>query len=393
MGRPKIGIVVYGNPDYYPPTVNAIHLLAENYDITLIGRNQESPDRRYPDNVKVYRLGIYSSVKAREKASIFSKLCEYINFVKETNIILADAALIYVYDPFSYVAICLSSKFTLNKVPIIYHHHETSEIIYPLTSLSGWIQRLENLWINQASTIVFPDLDRAEFFQTLVTIDTLPTIVPNFPLKSYFTFDVNWEALITQRWQDIVLFYRGTISDASAMKEMVASAAMIARESKIQFIGFLSEANAAELTDYVEQNSQADRFNYLGIVPYEQLQPYTLNATVGFALYKNTSFDRVACATACNKIYEYAACGLPIIVSDFPSYRNYLSGESWVHFADPEDPKSISLAIEDILRDFENYRKMCLAARQSFEEKFNYETVFTPILHKIEELIKVSESS
>jgi glycosyltransferase involved in cell wall biosynthesis len=393
MGRPKIGIVVYANPDYYPPTVNAIHLLAENYDITLIGRNQEPPDRQYPDRVKVYRLGVYSSVKTREKASILSKLREYVNFVKETNIILADSALIYVYDPFSYVAICLSPKFTLNKVPIIYHHHETSETIHPLTSLSGWIQRLEKLWINRAATLVFPDLERAEFFQTLVTIDLSPTIVPNFPLKSYFTFDVNWETLIAQRWQNIVLFYRGTISHASAMKEMVASASFIARELKIQFVGFLSEANAAELTDYLEKNSQADRFNYLGIVTYEQLQPYTLDATVGFALYKNTSFDRVACATACNKIYEYAACGLPIIVSDFPSYRNYLSGESWVHFADPEDPKSIALAIEHILSDFENYRKMCLAARQAFEEKFNYETVFSPILHKIEELIKVSESS
>jgi glycosyltransferase involved in cell wall biosynthesis len=393
MKKAKIGVVLYSNPDHYPPTINAIHLLAKSYDITLIGRNQSSPSWQYPDNVKVYRLGIYSSVKEREKASVSSKLWEYINFTKQISTILKDVDLVYVYDPFSYVAVCLQQNIALKKFPIIYHHHETSEITFPLTSLSGWIQKLERLWINRASILIFPDQDRAIFFQKIIALNTSPIIVPNFPLKSYFAFDLNWESLINERWQNIILFYRGTIADASAMKETLSSATLISRNVKIKFVGFLSDSNAVELTKCVNEHSLTDSFTYAGVLDYEELQPHTLKSTVGFALYKNTSFDRVACATACNKIYEYAACGLPIIVSNFPSYRNYLGEESWVFFADPEDPQSIANALEDILNDFENYRKMCLAARQAFEEKFNYETVFSPIIQKIEELIEESELS
>lgn len=128
-------------------------------------------------------------------------------------------------------------------------------------------------------------------------------------------------------------------------------------------------------------------FSYLGTLAYKDLQAPTLSATVGFALYKNTSFDRVACVTACNKIYEYAACGVPVIVSNFPNYREYLASETWVRFADPDDPHSIASAVEDILSDFRKYQAMCLAARQAFEEKYNYESAFAPLLAKIKDLV------
>ena len=64
-----------------------------------------------------------------------------------------------------------------------------------------------------------------------------------------------------------------------------------------------------------------------------------------------------------------------------------MGNESWVRFANPDDPQSIADAIKDILSDFENYQKMCLAARQTFEERFNYETVFSPLLTKIKYLV------
>lgn len=95
--------------------------------------------------------------------------------------------------------------------------------------------------------------------------------------------------------------------------------------------------------------------------------------------------------TASNKIYEYAACGLPVIVSDQPNYREHLANESWVRFADPDNPKSIASAVEDIMSDFNKYQAMCLAARQAFEEKYNYESAFYPLFKTIQELVCGSE--
>lgn len=387
MPNPMLGMLVYANPDHYPPTVNAVHLLSNHFDVVLVGRNQDQGDRTYPANVQIHRLGDYTSVRQREAAGAIAKLWEYLTFIQQTRQLLKDAALIYAYDNYAYVAAVLCCFTLFKSIPIIYHAHETSKHIPSLTSLGGWVSRAERRWVKRAAAVVFPDQTRADFFLKATQVRQQPLIVPNFPLKSVFTFQEDWNALIQQRWGSVTLFYRGSISDASAMQEIITSASLLEQDLSVKYVGFLQDQERQMLDIWVDKIGAANYFSYLGILPYEDLQFHTLTAAIGFALYKNVSFDRVACASACNKIYEYAACGLPTVVSDFSTYRDYLADESWVRFANPDDPEAIAVAIQDILSDLERYREMCLAARQAFEEKFNYETVFAPVLNRIDEFV------
>jgi glycosyltransferase involved in cell wall biosynthesis len=391
MGKKTIGMLIYANPDHYPPTANAIHLLSKHFDLVLIGRNQELPDREYPSNVKVYRLGEYTTVREREQASARAKFSEYINFVVQASHLLKDVSIIYAYDTFAYTVAYLCQLFLPQRAPLVYQSHETSEHLASLSSLSGWTQRAERIWINKAVLTVFPEKDRAVFFQKVTNLKKEPIIVPNFPLKSFFSLPEDWALVINKRWESITLFYRGSISDGSAMQEIVTATSLFNKNVNIKFVGFLTASNAEKLTNWVEHLKMSTNFSYLGTLPYKDLQALTLLATVGFALYKNTSFDRVACVTACNKIYEYAACGVPVIVSNFPNYREYLANETWVRFADPDDPHSIASAVQDILSDFGKYKEMCLAAREAFEQKYNYESAFSPLLAKIQELVNARE--
>ncbi len=391
-GKPKVGMILYMNPDYYPPTVNAAHLLSEQFDVVLIGRNYNFPDGEYPSNVSVHRLGHYSSMQERMSASPLAKFREYLNFVFQARHLLKGVSLIYAYDAYGYTAAYLCQRSLSRAIPLVYQNHELEATLSSLSSLAGWVQRAERAWINQAKLVVFPDRDRANFFQKIAGLKKKPIIVPNFPRKSCFALKDDWASVIQQRWKSVTLFYRGSISETSAMREIVFSASILKRFNRniqVEFVGFLNETEGRSLTNWVNRSGMSDSFSYLGVLPYKDLQTPTLSATVGFALYKNVSFDRVACASACNKIYEYAACGLPVIVSDFSTYRDYLGGESWVRFADPKDPQAIAFTVQDILRNFEQYREMCLAARQAFEKKFNYESVFSPLILKMKELVNV----
>jgi glycosyltransferase involved in cell wall biosynthesis len=389
MSKPKLGMVIYFNPDYYPPTVNAAHLLSEHFDVVLIGRNYDQPNVEYPSNVTVHRLGKYTSIQERMGASSLAKLREYLDFVVQTRRLLQDVSLIYAYDAFAFTAAYLCRLSLPRTIPLIYQNHEIEEHLEGLFSLSGWVQRAERAWIHQADLVVFPDRDRATWFQKVTGLKQQPMIVPNFPRKSFFILPENWVAIIPKRWHSICLFYRGSISDTSAMEEIVYGASLIEpfrNNISVKFVGFLNDGDRLKLQSWVKQLEMTDYFTYLGVLPYKDLQTPTISATIGFALYKNTSFDRVACAAACNKIYEYAACGLPVIVSDFPTYRSFLGDESWVRFANPEDPMAIAEAIQDILIDFDRYQEICLAARKAFEEKFNYEAVFAPLLSNIQKI-------
>jgi glycosyltransferase involved in cell wall biosynthesis len=387
MPRKKIGILIYTNPDYYPATINGVQLLSEHFDVVLIGRNQEKPHWEYPSNVTVHRLGNYTSVKEREQKSAQAKLLEYIDFIVQARRILKDVSLIYSYDTFAYIAAYLCVLSTAKRTPLIHHNHETSDKLSPLSSLSGWLQRIERKLVDNATKIISPDKDRAAFFKSITKTKKEILVIPNFPLKSVFQLQSDWHSIIPNRWKCITLFYRGTISNASAMREIITSTTLIENNNCIKFVGFINDDDRQEIDDLVNELKISHLFSYLGTIPYKDLQMHTLSATVGFSLYKNTTFDRLACVTASQKLYEYAACGLPVIVSDFPNYREFLGNESWVHFANPDDPKAIADAIKDILSDFDDYQKMCLAARQAFEEKFNYETVFLPLIAEIKDLV------
>ncbi|NJL51294.1 MAG: glycosyltransferase family 4 protein, partial [Hydrococcus sp. SU_1_0] len=200
MSKPKLGMVIYFNPDYYPPTVNAVHLLAEHFDVVLIGRNYDPPNVEYPANVRVHRLGKYTSIHERMQASPLAKFREYLSFLVQTRRLLQDVSLIYAYDAFAYTAAYLCRLSLSQTMPLIYQNHELEEHLAGLFSLSGWVQRAERAWIHQADLVVFPDRDRAAFYQKVTRLKKQPMIVPNFPRKSFFTLPENWISLLAQRW-------------------------------------------------------------------------------------------------------------------------------------------------------------------------------------------------
>ena len=386
--KQRIGVILYTNPDYYPVTAHAVELLSKKFDVTLIGRNQEPTFWSYPDNVSVLRLGEYSSVKEKEKQSRKTKLVEYYRFIRDSARHLQDVSLIYAYDSFGYVAAYLCQGLLHKRIKIVYQNHELSENLPSLLSLSGFVERLERRWINKAEIVILPDEDRASYFTKVNALTQSPMIVPNFPPRNLVASIDNWDELIKSRWESKILFYRGTISDVSAMEEMLTASATVS-DAAIRFVGFLNEAEDIRLQKIVMEQALAKRFQYLGKLPYQDLQVHTLKATLGFALYKGIDLNRTACVSACQKIYEYAACGLPVIVTDSSNYRNFLGEEIWVKFANPNDSQSVAAAISSILSDFSNYRAICLAARESFESRFNYEAVFEPVVSELKELIQV----
>jgi glycosyltransferase involved in cell wall biosynthesis len=96
------------------------------------------------------------------------------------------------------------------------------------------------------------------------------------------------------------------------------------------------------------------------------------------------SFEYIGSAT--QKLFQYAALGLPVIVPDRPSFTEFFGGEGWVHYVDVENPESIAAAIERILTDRQTYTTLSHEARAAFEKRYNYERVFNPVLEHLLEI-------
>ena len=80
-----------------------------------------------------------------------------------------------------------------------------------------------------------------------------------------------------------------------------------------------------------------------------------------------------------NKLFEYAAAGLPVILSDIPEHR-YLNDKYHFGVIIPENtPECIAEAVMQLYKD-ENLYKECVKNAQIMSEEINWKNEFAKLL-------------
>jgi len=107
---------------------------------------------------------------------------------------------------------------------------------------------------------------------------------------------------------------------------------------------FLAQVEAMGLEDYVQ---------YLGWVPRAQMVEELRNADVGIVAQKSSPYSNLVHT---GKMYDYLACGKPVLASRLKSVRAYFD-EDCLYFFEPGDPESLAAGILDLYQ--------CPARRQT----------------------------
>jgi hypothetical protein len=115
--------------------------------------------------------------------------------------------------------------------------------------------------------------------------------------------------------------------------------------------------------------------DYMGYVSYINLPNVTSQSHIGIAVLIPKSINFKTASLASNKIYEYAACGLPILYFNDPHYKEYLTQFEWA-FATDLSLESIENCILEIMSNYDYYAKK---ARDDFESKLHFEKIFEPV--------------
>ena len=74
-----------------------------------------------------------------------------------------------------------------------------------------------------------------------------------------------------------------------------------------------------------------------------------------------------------NKLFEYMSCGLPIVGSYFPLWKEIIEGNNCGICVDPSDSSEIQSAIRDIMSDPNKILKFSQNGRKAIETKYNWE--------------------
>ena len=255
---------------------------------------------------------------------------------------------------------------------VIYDIHEDnpkdilSKYYLPLWSrrLIAWItERVESSACGHFSALVAVTPSIAKRFQT---INPRTVIVHNYPYSEELIPDQSSSSWNSRR-QSVA--YVGYICPERAIREMVFAMALLPEtlSAALELAGTAipEHANPQEL----QRHPGWVRVHHHGLLNQPSTFRILQSVRAGLVLFHPEPNHMEAMP---QKIFEYMGAGIPVIASDFPSWRRLLGEAGCAIFVDPLDPKAIAQAIEYILTHPAEAEEMGKRGQIAVLERYNW---------------------
>jgi glycosyltransferase involved in cell wall biosynthesis len=125
-----------------------------------------------------------------------------------------------------------------------------------------------------------------------------------------------------------------------------------------------------ELRDLARKLGVEANVKFVAWVPYEEKERLSAQASMGIITYlpypNNTS-----CLP--NKLFDYMLMSLPVVVSNFPLYRDVVQTHQCGLTVDPAQPPEIARAIVYLIEHPREAQQMGANGRRAVLEEYNWE--------------------
>jgi glycosyltransferase involved in cell wall biosynthesis len=366
----RIIVSIYVHPEFYPPTLNAIINLSSIYDeVVVLTRNNIETNFPFPVNVKIKSLGKRIGVIESEQSSLITKILFFLQFAIAHIPYLVNKKNRFVcYDAIPLLTISILTRFFRLDRHIWYHNHDMPNLSgCHKFSISWFAARYEKWSIKYISKFSLPSVDRLKYYPELDRESIEFVFLPNYPSIKIFNQYVRKMTPVNIR-----VLYQGSVAKLRGFEEFAKFMQNSEKLINLTLKGPVRNNYDTELNQLFRKLKVIDRIEFIGISKYISLVNDMTNYDVGLAVQLGQDEIRKTLGTASNKIYEYAASGMPVIVADNQQFKKYLKDEEWVFFYDEKADN-----FEDIITEIiSNYTELSSKARIAFETKFNFEKYF-----------------
>ena len=381
----NIVAAIYFHPEAFPPTLNAIGELSQLFEnIYLLHRPHLENGWNFSNNVELFPSGRYMAIRDQEKSSLFNKIGIFFGFTKRLyNLIRRNnPKVILLYDSIPLFSYYLIKGFIRHKPIIWYHNHDVSEKEKLRKFSIAWLAVLfEPKMFPYINIFSLPSEERKKYFP-MNLLKGKYFFIPNLPSRKFYSKF----RYICKEKTCIKILFQGSIGFFHGIKELMELIPFQINGKSIQLVlkGFLKEPFKTELYKAVNERSIGDHIEILGVTSYSDVPKITSSCHIGIAIFTKKDIMNKTLGTASNKIYEYAACGLPVLYYDDEYFRKHLSKYKW---ALPTDLTKKSL-INSIKFIDSNYVELSEAARSDFENELYFEKKFKELSQHLTQIIK-----
>ena len=374
-------ISIYVHPEYYPPTLNAITELSKRADrVIVVTQKFVDTNWQFPSNVEVV-TAIGKNIEGNKIPfkNAYSGFYRFYNLFKNV-LVSSSTELIVVHDPMALACIWLLYLFGYVKAKVWYHNHDVLTNSYNglIASIKySLLKYIEKKAFRFISFFSLPSEDRKVHFP-LDTFGGSFYYLPNFPASSFMKKNYVHKKMPKHIFKVI---YQGTISKGHGLEEFISilKENILGFEIHLTLIGNISKKYKSNLLRIAREETVADKLFILNRVQYFDLSNLTKQHHLGLALHDNIGSIYSTAATASNKIYEYIALGLPVLLHDNIQYKKHLTSYKWAFFSQLSD-KSIANSVKCVLKD---YIEASEAAHLDFINNLNFEIAFNDSFNDI----------
>jgi hypothetical protein len=376
----RIVVTIYTDPELYPPVLNAIDELSEVFEkVIVLSRKLTRGTWAYPNQVQVLTSGGFIDVKDAEKKSVAWKFKSFLRFTRDLFKTLKKQKPEWIMcnDPISLMSFRMTKHFLHFPVKLWYHSHDVAEINRMRSYSVGYFAvKSEKKHFDEIDLFTLPSESRLSYFP----VDRLNgswLIVPNFPSKRRNPVNPinNWKP-----GTDLKMIYQGRISNEHGLEEILD---FIKQTSGIllTIIGPGDENYIEILKDKISSLGIGNKLEIAGPVAYGELRQITQKHHIGLAVNKPLNILYSTAAQASNKIYEYAASGLPVLYFKNEHYMQFLGSFSWA-FPTDLTGGSLSSIIQKIKGEYQIISDNAIA---DFQNRLNFGAAFKPVISILSE--------
>lgn len=171
---------------------------------------------------------------------------------------------------------------------------------------------------------------------------------------------------------------RGMVVIAEALQRLAAQGL----RPRLRLLGVWTSP-AEEQAFWQAMTGLEQQVESVGWAPFEQVPAHLVSADVALAVLQ--PIERYVAALPV-KLFEYMACGLPVIVSDFPANRAVVAGADCGILVDPSNVGAVAAAISRLLTDPTEARRLGDNGRRAFETQYNWQALEQKLLALYAEL-------
>lgn len=367
----KVLVSIFNPAEFYPPTLNAVEYLAAKYDkVVLVTHAIPDNDRwSFSPNVEVRYVDQWP--EKIHLSGALNNIRRFLNFTKHfrDTIRREQFDLVLLYEAYAVLAYKWTRALGTKKPPLLWYHNH--DIFEPHTqgrlSIGRMAIKSEQAIFDEADIFTLPSNERKAYFP-LKTFRGAYFFLPNYPSRTFYSRFYSAKLPGTE----LRIIFQGRIADGHGLEEIVAllNEKIQGKALSLHLKGIVSDEYATKLRNLANQHNVAGQLHFHGVTSYKEVPAVASTCDIGIAIHTKSDIMNKTLGTSSNKIYEYAAVGLPVLLYDNQHFRTHLGKYQWAVFTDCSAD-----SLKDCLNNIvSNYGSMSAAAFSDFSNNLNFES-------------------